>query len=192
MAKRAPKIDKRARTALRTDKPKSVEDFFDSRTGELLNSKHEAFANMWVQTFNQSDALAAGGYKKPKSDVARRSQARTILRREDVMIRVRAILKERVKGFAVTESFIIFKMLDVYEKAMEKKPIMNNEGEEVGSEYQDLRVALQTLEKLGTNLGMFSKANDDRAGTVVINMNYGDDQKALPVPVIQGEAKRLN
>lgn len=197
MAKRARgKVNKAARTALRTDKPKSVEDFFDA-TGALKNPKHEAFAHKWVQTFDQEEALAAGGYQKPKNANSKYCQARSILRRKDVMIRVRSILKERVKSFAVTENFIIFKMLDVYDKAMEEKPILaknaeSGEMEVVGKEYQDLRVAMQTLKELGTNIGMFIKKSDERAASVVINMNYGDDQKALPVPSIQGESKRLN
>lgn len=180
-------------TVQRVLHPKGPEDFTDAKTGELLNPKHEMFTQMWVQTFDQEKALEAGGYKKPKSNVARHNQCRNILRREEVQLRVRSILKERVKDLAVTEAFVILKMMDVYEKAMEMKPIVGGEGEIVGHEPQDLRVAMQTLKELGVNLGMFQKKSDDRAGTVVINMNYGDDRPALPAPtVIQGVSTRLN
>lgn len=186
-------INTKARIKQRVDRPKGVEDFLDPLSGELLNPKQEMFAHTWVQTFDYAEALKAGGYKKPKTSKAKSNQARSILRRPEVMVRVRSILKERVKHLAVTESFIVLRMIDLYEKAISEKPIVNNEGEVVGYDYVDLKVAQSTLKDLGANLGMFQNKNDKIMPTVVINMNYGDDSKAIhPKEVIQGISTRLN
>lgn len=169
-----------------------VEEFLDPESGELLNPQHELFAQEWMQTFDQESALLAAKFVKPKNAVAKYNQFHNIMKKPQVQERCRAILKERVTHMTVTENFIILKMLDVYNRAMEERPIKDNEGNVIGSEYKDLRVAMQTLKELGTNLGMFQKKTDDRAPNVVIHMSYGNDQPALPSPtIIHGESKRL-
>jgi hypothetical protein len=193
--KKAAKRTKKPLLAARTVHPKSIDDFFLSKTGELRNAKHEMFAQVWVQTFDAREALVQAGYKNPTNRMNLRSQSRSILMREEVQIRVRAILRERVRDMAVTENFVVLKMLDILEKAMAEKPILDSEGSVVGTEYNDLRVALQTLEKLGTNIGMFQKKDAEEKQTVVFNMNYGEksveEQKQLTRQAIDGVSKRL-
>jgi hypothetical protein len=173
--------------------PASVDDFFDDETGELLNPRHELFAQEWARSFDRAAALAAGKYSKPKTRATLRKNSDLILRREEVQRRIRAILRAEVTDMAVTEDWVILKMLDVYEKALEEKPIMDAEGNVVGYEYKDLRVAQQTLKELGINLGMFQKKDDSRAASVVINMNYGGQLPGSEQPpAIEGRAKRLN
>lgn len=181
--------------ARKVHRPTSPKDYVDAKTGELLNPRHEMFCQVWVQTFNNAEALAKCGYKA-KTAKAISDQSRALLRQPHIQARVRAILFERVQEYAVTEDWIVLKMIDVMDKALATKPILNSEGVVVGEEYNDLRVALSTLEKLGQNVGMFKKDSTEKAPTVIFNMNYGtkdaDQAKQLTRQPIDSQSERLN
>lgn len=178
--------------ARRIDKPVTIEDFFNDDSGELRNAQHEMFAQAWVQTFNNEGACRVAGIAFEDSRAAS-IKARDILRREEIQIRVRTILKERVKNYAITEDWVVLKIMDLLELAATQKEFRNKEGEVIGSET-DVRAALKAAELLGQNLGMFQKVDKKVAQNITFNLNYGSqpEQPALTRQPIPGVSTRLN
>lgn len=195
--KRTP-AKKKASTAKRVVRKnktaRGVEDFFDPETGELLNPQHELFAQAWVQTFNVPKAVAIAGYTG-KTEQQAKTSARRLLRREDVQRRVRDILSERVRDFAIDKNWVVLELLDLIEKGKTPAPITNKDGDILGYEYNDLRTALGAAVKIGENLGMFQKKDDAPQRAITIINNYGPDAeqpKDITRAPLEGQAKRLN
>lgn len=171
-----------------------MEAAFCPKTGQLLNAKHELFAQTWLQTFDKVKCLAAIG-SKARTPKQISDGARAYLRRADVQARIRTILDERVKDMAITESWVLLELMDLIEKGKSEKPITNKDGEIIGYEYNDLRTASMNVVKIGENLQMFQKKDEKPQRGVVIINNYGPeaDAPAVNVPsIVEGQAKRLN
>lgn len=187
-------VDERRRLAEHVQRPVSIEDYFHPENGQLLNPRHEIFAQMWVQTFSKDKAVEAAGYKITNRQSVL-ANAHDVLKRPEVQRRVRTILAERATEFAVTEDWVVLKMIDVLDKALKEKPILDHEGNIVGNEFQDLRTALGTLKELGTNIGMFKAKDSSKTPNVTFNFNYGVAQDAEPKKIgreaIAGESVRL-
>jgi len=178
--------------------PTSVDDYFCKESGELLHPQHEMFCHAWVQTFDNEKACREAGFKVRDGDRRDRlksahDQARQLLRRPEIQKRVRAILSERAQDMAVTQDWVVLKLLEVIEKGMAEKPVYDREGAIIGYEHSDLRTALGALVKLGENVGMFTKKEEKSAQQVVFNLNYGGEQpQQLTRQPLQGESERLN
>jgi len=185
--KRAATVRKRAK-----DHPQ-LADFFN-KSGDLKNPVHEMFANAWVQSFNHEFAIKEARVPYTTKKAAAQKSLK-LLRREDIQVRVRAILKERVRDMALTESWVVLELLDTYNKCSAMKEIYTREGEPTGeSMICDARGALKALEMLGQNIGMFKTKTDGPAQNITLNLNYGSEQQAVPLigkDAIEGISKRL-
>lgn len=180
-------------------KPQSLDEYFCPESKELLNPQHEMFCHAWVQTFDNEKACLAAGFKvRDEGDRRDRlkssnDQARQLLRRPEIQQRVRSILAERAQDMAVTQDWVVLKLLEVIDKGMAEKPVYDREGAIIGYEHSDLRTALGALVKLGENVGMFTKKEEKSAQQVVFNLNYGGEQpQQLTRQPIQGDSERLN
>jgi hypothetical protein len=170
-----------------------LEDFFN-KSGDLKNPKHEMFAHAWVQSFDHEFACNEARIKvKNRKDATHKSCS--LLRREDVQVRVRSILKERVRDMALTESWVVLELLDTYNKCSAMREIYTQDGEPTGDKaIVDARGALKALEMLGQNIGMFKTKSDGPAQNITLNLNYGSPQKDVPLvgqDAIEGVSKRL-
>ena len=185
---------KRAATVRRCAKHHPVLADFFNKSGSLKNPKHEMFSQAWVQSFNHEFACKEARITvKNKRDACHKSCS--LLRREDVQVRVRSILKERVRDMALTESWVVLELLDTYNKCSKMREIFTHDGEGTG-EYMvtDSRAALRALEMLGQNIGMFKTKTDGPAQNITLNLNYGSEQKDVPLiakDAIEGISKRL-
>lgn len=177
--------------ARNTKRPASLDDYLDPNTGELMNAKHEMFVQTWVQTFDNEKSCLAAGLRVDDRNAYH--NARYMLRREEIQLRVRSILRERITDMQLSEDWVVLKLLDTFDLCMREVPVMSKDGEIVGYGIADARTGLRALELIGMNMGMFKKVDNESPQKVILNLNFGGDQQQIPAkkPAIEGASKRL-
>lgn len=136
------------------------------KVSEKLTAQQEMFCQEYIVDYNGTQAAIRAGYSKKTADV----QASKLLRNVKVLSRVRAIQKERLEKLAVTQESVILKLLEIYDRCMQAKPVMEwdyNERKyvETGEYAFDSRGALNALEMIGKHLAMFTN-KVEHSGTV--------------------------
>ena len=124
----------------------------------LDNAQHELFAQEIVKGASQRDAYRAAGYQT-KSDAAADASASRLLSNAKVADRV-AELQQKVEAktvekTAVSKSWVIAKLVENVERAMQAEPVLDNEGNPTGEYKYNGSVANRALELLGKEQGMF-------------------------------------
>lgn len=84
-----------------------------------LTQQQELFCQQYVIDYNGTQAACRAGYSEKTAEV----QASRLLRNVKVLSRVRAIQKERLEKLAVTQESVILKLLEVYDRCMQAKPV---------------------------------------------------------------------
>ncbi|MEG1381852.1 MAG: terminase small subunit, partial [Ruthenibacterium sp.] len=90
------------------------------------------------------------------------SQGSELLRKPEMLARVRALQHEQAARLSVSADLVITKLMDTLERCMAAQPVMiwdSEQGRKVESgEYQfDSKGALRALELLGKHLGMYQE-----------------------------------
>jgi phage terminase small subunit len=124
----------------------------------LENAQHELFAQQMAKGASQRDAYRAAGYNT-KSDAAADASASRLLSNAKVAARV-AELQTKVEALtvektAVTKAWVIAKLVENVERAMQAEPVLDNEGKPTGEYKYNGSVANRSLELLGKEQGMF-------------------------------------
>lgn len=125
----------------------------------LSNARHELFAQELAKGTEAGEAYRIAGFK-PNAGNARRLKLD-----EAVKKRVEAILSERsrvhekgleraIERTALTKEWVISRLVENVERAMQARPVMCD-GEESGEFRYEGSVANRALELLGKELGMF-------------------------------------
>ncbi len=148
-----------------------------------LTAQQELFCQEYIVDYNGTQAAIRAGYSEKTADV----QAVRLLRNVKVLSRVRAIQKERLEKLAVTQESVILKLLEIYDRCMQAKPVMEwdyNEREYVATgEYTfDSRGALNALEMIGKHLAMFTNKVEHSG-------NIGTENKELTEILSQLKAR---
>lgn len=126
----------------------------------LKNPKHEQFARGLAGGKSQYDAHAYAGYKP------HRGNASLLAQDKNIVARVAEILSERenihaqstakaIERVSLTKEWIIAKLIDNAERALQAQQATNDEGEPIGDFKYEGSVANRALELLGKELGMF-------------------------------------
>lgn len=148
-----------------------------------LTPQQEMFCQEYIVDYNGTQAAIRAGYSEKTADV----QAVRLLRNVKVLSRVRAIQKERLEKLAVTQESVILKLLEIYDRCMQAKPVMEwdyNERKyvETGEYTFDSRGALNALEMIGKHLAMFTNKVEHSG-------NIGTENKELTEILSQLKAR---
>lgn len=123
-----------------------------------LNDLQEKFCKEYVLDYNGTQAAIRAGY----SEKSARYQASRLLTNDNILSRVHAIQIEELKKLSVTPESVIMKFLEIYDRCMQAKPVMEwdyseHKMVETGEYMFDSKGAINALTKIGDYLAMFTK-----------------------------------
>ena len=124
-----------------------------------LTPQQEKFCRAYVLNgCKQKEAAISAGYS-PKTASA---QASRLLTNVNILSRVHAIQIEELKKLSVTPESVIMKYLEIYDRCMQNKPVMEwdyseHKLVETGEYTFDSKGAINALSKIGDYLAMFTK-----------------------------------
>jgi phage terminase small subunit len=116
-----------------------------------LTGKQAAFVQEYLVDLNATGAARRAGYSPNGAEVA----GHRLLRNVKVAARIDQALQERVERTEVTADWVISKLVENVERAMQAKPVADRQGNPKGEFRYDGAVANQALRHLGQHLGMF-------------------------------------
>lgn len=124
---------------------------------KAVDARRENFCREYIIDYNGAQAAIRAGYS-PKS--AKQTASR-LLTDADLLSRVRELQSEQVRRLAVTADSVVLRLLEVYERCMQAKPVLTWDKEakeyvESGQFTFDAKGALGALELLGKHLAMFT------------------------------------
>ena len=131
----------------------------ESNDKNKLTPQQEKFCRAYVLNgCKQKEAAISAGYS-PKTASA---QASRLLTNVNILSRVHAIQIEELKKLSVTPESVIMRYLEIYDRCMQNKPVMEwdyNEHKlvETGEYTFDSKGAINALSKIGDYLAMFTK-----------------------------------
>lgn len=122
-----------------------------------ITPQQEMFCQEYNVDYNGTQAAIRAGYSKKTA----RKQASKLLTKGDILARIRAIQKERLEKLAVTQESVILNLLDVYDRCMQAKPVLEWDYDEkkyieTGEYTFDSKGALKAMEMIGKHLAMFT------------------------------------
>ncbi|MGN1161956.1 MAG: terminase small subunit [Candidatus Fimenecus sp.] len=123
-----------------------------------LTQQQELFCREYVIDYNGTQAACRAGY----SEKTARSQASRLLTNDNILSRIHAIQIEELKKLSVTPESVIMRYLEIYDRCMQNKPVMEwdyseHKLVETGEYTFDSKGAINALTKIGDYLAMFSK-----------------------------------
>ena len=124
-----------------------------------LKPQQERFCREYVLNGGkQKEAAIAAGYSKKTASV----QASRLLTNVNILSRVHAIQIEELKKLSVTPESVIMKFLEIYDRCMQAKPVMEwdyseHKMIETGEYTFDSKGAINALTKIGDYLAMFKQ-----------------------------------
>ena len=116
-----------------------------------LTAKQEAFIHEYLQDLNASGAARRAGYSPNGAEVT----GHRLLRNVKVAAQIDKALQERVERTEITADWVITKLVENVERAMQARPVLDKQGNQTGEYRYDGTVANQALRHLGQHLGMF-------------------------------------
>jgi phage terminase small subunit len=113
-----------------------------------LNRKQQQFVREYVVDMNATAAAERAGYSCP-------SIGRQLITQANVASAVKAALDDKAKANALTVAFVLSKLRENLDRAMQAIPVLDKEGNPTGEYKYDGAVANRAAELLGKHLGMF-------------------------------------
>jgi phage terminase small subunit len=118
---------------------------------ENLTPKQEQFVAEYLVDLNAKQAAIRAGYS-PKTAEAQASRLLRNVKVADELTRRRAAISDKLE---ITQEWVIKKLVDNVERAMQAEPVRDHEGNETGQYNYAGSVANGALTLLGKHLGMF-------------------------------------
>ena len=116
-----------------------------------ITAKQAAFVREYPVDLNATAAAKRAGYSQNGAEVA----GHRLLRNANVAAQIDNALQERVERTEITADWVITKLVENVERAMQAKPVLDKQGNRTGEYRYDGTVANQALRHLGQHLGMF-------------------------------------
>ncbi len=121
------------------------------KKGKLI-ARQRRFCSEYPIDLNGTQAAIRAGYSPNGAEVA----GHRLLRNVKVAAQIAKALQERVERTEVTADWVITKLVENVERAMQTKPVTDSKGRRTGEYRYDGTVANQALRHLGQHLGMFT------------------------------------
>lgn len=130
-----------------------------------LNARQEAFVREYLVDLNATQAAIRAGY----SERTAYSQGQRLLKHVEVAAAIQAAQAARAERTEVTQDWVITRLAQNVERAMQAEPVRNREGNPTGEYVYAGAVANKALELLGRHLGLFGPrgTEDDPTHTTV-------------------------
>ena len=130
----------------------------------LTNSKHEHFAHLVTKGESPARAYVLCGY----SEHGALQSGNRLLRKADVAARAEelkaAVSERQVEKMAVDRAWVMAKLTENVQRAMQVEPFRDREGNPTGQYIYQGGVANRALELLGKELGMFQPNPEKEQG----------------------------
>ena len=127
----------------------------------LENSKHEHFAHLVVKGETAAKAYVLCGY----SEKGAIQSGNRLFRKPEVAGRIQelktAVSERQVEKVAVDRTWVLAKLVENVQRAMQVEPVRDREGNAIGQYTYQGGVANKALELLGKELGMFQPRQEN-------------------------------
>ena len=148
----------------------------------LKNAKYEKLAQELAKGASASAAYVAAGFK------ANRGRASVLSRDSNIVNRVSELLQEKrsidtaamaaaIEATALSKEWVLSRLKENVERAMQARPVLDEDGKAIGDFKYDGNVANRALELLGKELGMFVDRSE--------HLNKNVDVSGTPGPTIE-------
>jgi phage terminase small subunit len=144
----------------------------ESDRGTELTEKQQRFVEEYLIDLNATQAAVRAGYSARNADkigprlVGKSGVAQEIAKR----------LAERSARTAVTQDYVIQRLRENVERAMQAEPVYDKEGNPTGEYRYEGNVANGALGLLGKHLAMFTEKHE-------VSVPAGTGVLAVPVPI---------
>jgi phage terminase small subunit len=133
----------------------------------LTNTKHEHFAHLVTKGESPARAYVLCGY----SEHGALQSGNRLLRKPDVAARAEelkaAVSERQVEKMAVDRAWVMAKLTENVQRAMQVEPVRDREGNPTGQYICQGGVANRALELLGKELGMFQPKPEKDQGSEI-------------------------
>lgn len=140
-----------------------------------LTQQQKKFVSYYIKTLDAELSAQNAGYKSKDLKEA----ADALLSNDFVINEIKSQLKNQLASLRVHKGYIIQKLLEIAEFALEEEEVLDKEGNYTGKKkLRDTAAGLRALESLCKHLGFDTKSGDDEnAETKIITINNLDEDK---------------
>ena len=126
----------------------------------LDNPRHERFAQELADGKSQTDAYVAAGYKESRSSASALATNPNISARVSELLSLRAqstakATERAVQKLTLDKEWVLTRLMENAERALQRQPVLGDDGEPIGEYKYEGNVANRALELLGKQLGLF-------------------------------------
>lgn len=122
-----------------------------------LTLKQRLFIHEYLKDLNATQAAIRAGYSKKSAY----SQGWENLKKPEIQNKIRSIMDKRATDVLMDAYGVVQGLKEIYERSMQKAPILDKEGKPKGVWKYSPQVALKSLELMGKHLGMFTGTWDN-------------------------------
>ena len=116
-----------------------------------VNRRQQLFVQEYPVDLNATKAAQRAGYSMRTAY----SQGQALLKKPEIEEALERVFAERAKRTGVTQDWVVRRLRENAERAMQATPVLDRDGKETGEWTYRGQVANRALELLGKHLGMF-------------------------------------
>lgn len=118
-----------------------------------LTPKQDRFCEEYLVDLNATQAAIRAGYSQKTAG----SQGERLLRNVEISAKVAALKAQRSDRVEVTQDYVLAKLVENVERALQAEPVRDREGNETGEYVYQGSVVNGALKLLGEHLGIFTR-----------------------------------
>lgn len=139
-----------------------------------LTNQQKQFVSEYIKTLDMELSAQKAGYKS--KDL--KSTAEALLSDNFVIKEIKFQIKSNLSSLRVQKGYIIQKLLEISEFALEEEEIYDKDGNPTGKrKLRDTTAGLRALESLCKHLGFDLKEEDENSQAKIITINNLDENK---------------
>ena len=145
-----------------------------------MNDRQRRFVSEYIVDLNGTQAAIRAGYSAKTAN----EQAARLLADVSIAREITAAIAKRTERVEVTQDYVIGKLLENVQRAMQAEPVLDKLGNPTGEYVYQGAVANQALNLLGKHLGMFADQVHTR------DLTFEDVLRQIPAEGDDAEAAR--
>ena len=119
---------------------------------DKLTPRQRAFCDEYLVDLNATQAAIRAGYSQKGAHV----RGSELLANHKVARAIAGKFEDRMKRVEVDQDYVLGVLKENIERAMQRRPVLNNKGKETGNYVYDGRTVNGAASLLGKHLGMFT------------------------------------
>ncbi len=120
-----------------------------------LTPKQRKFVNAMIAGKSPTDSAVAAGYKRTGAKMAAHRMLQNVTVVTLCRAKVEEVTKEVVRKAGVDRAWVVQRLVENVDRAMQAEPVLDKEGNETGEYRYEGSVANRALELIGKECGMF-------------------------------------